>query len=55
VLASDNPLTFHLDDQIAVINSHATEVVVDDAGEWWVSHCGWGEGGVYLAPLSWRP
>ena len=29
------------------------EVVVDTDGSTWVSHCGWGQGGVYLAPLRW--
>ena len=23
-------------------------------GRWYVSHCGWGRGGVYLAPLWWE-
>lgn len=27
--------------------------VIRDGGDWFVSHCGWGQGGVYLAPLSW--
>ena len=22
-------------------------------GDWWVSHCGWGQGGVHLARLIW--
>ena len=33
--------------------SHAAEVVRDLDGKWYVSRCGWGEGGVYLAPLVW--
>ena len=33
--------------------AHAAEVVVDEEGATWVSHCGWGQGGVYLAPLRW--
>ena len=53
VLASDDPLSFDLADQVATIDAHAAEVVVDETGGWWVSHCGWGQGGVYLAPLTW--
>jgi beta-fructofuranosidase len=51
VLASDDPTRFALADQIATLDCHAAEVVVDEAGDWWVSHCGWGQGGVHLAPL----
>jgi beta-fructofuranosidase len=54
VLASADPLSFRPEDEVASISSHAAEVVVDEGGRWWVSHCGWGEGGVHLAPLTWR-
>jgi arabinan endo-1,5-alpha-L-arabinosidase len=54
VLASDDPLRFDCDDQVGFIDSHASEVVVDDDdGSAWISHCGWGQGGVHLAPLRW--
>jgi hypothetical protein len=33
---------------------HAAEVVRDRDGKWYISRCGWGEGGVYLAPLVWN-
>ncbi len=52
VLASDDPLSFDLGDQVATIDAHAAEVVVDEHSDRWVSHCGWGQGGVYLAPLT---
>ena len=52
VLASDDPLSFDLANQVATIDAHAAEVIVDDHGDHWVSHCGWGQGGVYLAPLT---
>jgi arabinan endo-1,5-alpha-L-arabinosidase len=52
VLASDDPFSFELADQVATIDAHAAEVVLDERGDRWVSHCGWGQGGVYLAPLS---
>ncbi len=53
VLASDDPLRFDLDGQVGFLDAHAAEVVVDDDDRWWVSHCGWGQGGVFLAPLDW--
>jgi beta-fructofuranosidase len=54
VLVSDDSAHFALDGQIATIDAHAAEVVVDESGVFWVSHCGWGQGGVYLAPLRWH-
>lgn len=51
VLASDDPLHFDIDDQVGTIDAHAAEVIVDEDGNDWVSHCGWGQGGVFLAPL----
>ena len=40
---------------MGTIESHAAEVVLDERGESWVSHCGWGQKGVYLAPLRGLP
>ena len=51
VLASDDPLHFERADEVGYITSHAAEVIVDESGNDWISHCGWGQGGVYLAPL----
>jgi beta-fructofuranosidase len=53
VLASRDPLAFAADGQVGVVSAHAAEVVEDEDGAVWVSHCGWGQGGVYLAPLQW--
>ena len=53
VLASDDPFHFDLDGQVGFLDSHASEVVVDETGATWVSHCGWNQGGVYLARLDW--
>jgi beta-fructofuranosidase len=53
VIASADPLHFDPDGLVATIDAHAAEVVVDDDGRTWVSHCGWGQGGVFLAPLTW--
>jgi beta-fructofuranosidase len=54
VLASDDPLRFDRADEVARIEAHASEVVVDEQGDTWISHCGWGQRGVYLAPLRWE-
>jgi arabinan endo-1,5-alpha-L-arabinosidase len=35
-----------------IIHSHAAEVIRDSKGDWWVSRCGWGQLGVYVAPLN---
>ena len=53
VLESEDPFHFELSGQVGYLSSHASEVVVDKDGEWWVSHCGWGQGGVFLAPMTW--
>jgi beta-fructofuranosidase len=54
VLASDDPLHFDRADEVGFIEAHASEVIIDPAdGSTWISHCGWGEGGVHVAPLTW--
>jgi beta-xylosidase len=55
VLESDDPFHFDLDGQVGFLDSHASEVIVDEAGATWASHCGWDQGGVFLAPLTWHP
>lgn len=52
VYRSDDPLSFDYADQVGTINAHASEVVQDDDGQWYVSAAGWGKGGLYLAPLD---
>lgn len=54
VLESDDPLSFDIADKVGTIAAHAPEVITDDDGSTWITHCGWGEGGVYLAPLVWE-
>lgn len=53
VLVSDDPLSFDAADEVGRITAHAAEVVTDVDGSTWISHCGWGQGGVHLAPLTW--
>lgn len=33
--------------------THAAEIVQDDAGDCYVTHAGWQQGGLWLAPLTW--
>ncbi len=54
VLVSDDPLHFDLGGEVGFIASHASEVITDTDGSTWISHCGWGQGGVHLAPLRWE-
>lgn len=54
VFRGDSPYSFDVKDRVGHIESHAAEVVRDADGAWYVSHCGWSQKGVYLAPLSWH-
>jgi beta-fructofuranosidase len=54
VFVSNDPLSFDSADMVGFIDTHAAEVVVDEDGATWVSHCGWGQGGVHLAELHWH-
>ena len=53
VIESDDPLHCEREQIVARIRAHAAEVVVDGHGASWISHCGWGQRGVHLAPLDW--
>ncbi|TWT86664.1 Glycosyl hydrolases family 43 [Pseudobythopirellula maris] len=53
VFVSDSPYGWELENLVGHIPAHAAEVVRDARGDWFVSRCGWGKGGVYLAPLTW--
>lgn len=55
MLVSDDPFAWSPDAVVATIDAHAAEVIVDEDGSMWVSHCGWGQGGVWLAPLDLPP
>jgi beta-fructofuranosidase len=52
ILVSDDPFHWEPGAVVGTIDAHAAEVVVDEHGAMWVSHCGWGQGGVWLAPLA---
>ncbi|MHC4515136.1 MAG: family 43 glycosylhydrolase [Planctomycetota bacterium] len=54
VFSSKDPFNFSPQQKVAVLHAHAPEVVQDRDGRWYLSSCGFGKGGVYLAPLYWR-
>jgi hypothetical protein len=54
VFRSTNPFKWNLADKVGAIDAHAAEVIRDTDGQWYVSHCGWYQGGVYLAPMTWH-
>ena len=54
VYVSDDPFSFSIDKEVGVIPSHAAEVIVDAAGQYYVTRAGWGEGGLYIAPLYFK-
>jgi hypothetical protein len=53
VFRSTDPLRFRIEDKVGHIAAHAAEVI-NERGHWYVTAAGWGQGGVYLAPLIWR-
>lgn len=54
VYRSKDPFRWNPTDKVGFIKSHAAEIVRDADGRWYVSHAGWGQGGLYLAPLIWN-
>ncbi len=54
VFRSRDPLHWDVADIVGRFDGHASEVIRDIDGRWYVSHCGWYQGGVYLAPLTWH-
>jgi len=52
VYRSRDPLRFEGAEKVTVLDAHAAEVVVD-GDNWYLSHAGWGQGGLWLAPLTW--
>lgn len=53
VFVSRDPLHFTPHQLTGHIAAHALEVVRDTDGKWYVTSAGWGQGGVFLAPLDW--
>jgi beta-fructofuranosidase len=53
VFYSQDPLHF-TGPALTQLDVHAPEIVRDLDGKEYVSHAGFGQGGVFLAPLTWR-
>jgi arabinan endo-1,5-alpha-L-arabinosidase len=51
IFRSIAPYQWQASDWVGHIESHAAEVIRDVDGKWYVSRCGWGRGGVYLAEI----
>ena len=51
---SDSPFHWGLEDEIGKYPAHASEIIELPDGRWFVSRCGWGEGGLYLAEMTWE-
>jgi len=54
VYVSRDPLHWKIENRVAHLRAHAPEVLRDVDGRWYISDCGWGRHGVYLAPLLWN-
>lgn len=54
VFLSSDPFHWSIEKKVGDIPAHAAEVIQDADGKWYVSRAGWGKGGVYLAPLTWK-
>jgi beta-fructofuranosidase len=54
VYRSTNPFRWTIDDEVATIKAHASEIIRDTDGKWFISHCGLGRDGLWLAPLKWN-
>jgi hypothetical protein len=52
--ASEDPLHWDVAQNVGEFKAHASEVVRDERGNWFVSHVGWMNGGLHLAPLTWH-
>jgi len=54
VYESDSPFHWELADEVGKFPAHAAEIIAMPDGKWYASRCGWGQGGVYLAELTWE-
>ena len=54
VYESDTPFHWDAGNLVGKFPAHAAEVIQTTDGKWFVSRAGWGQGGVYLAELTWE-
>ncbi|WP_211288613.1 FG-GAP-like repeat-containing protein [Actinophytocola xinjiangensis] len=52
VYRSRDPFHFTVGDLAGRIDAHAAEIVTEPSGTTWVTGAGWGQGGLWLAPLA---
>jgi len=53
VFRSPDPLHWDYSSHVGALEAHASEVVQDLDGSWHISHVGWEQGPLSLAPLTW--
>ena len=51
VFESDDPFSFSPENEVGHLPAHAAEVIQDADGNYYTTRAGWGQGGVYIAPL----
>lgn len=51
VFESVDPFSFSIENKVGELPAHAAEVIKDDDGTYYTTRAGWGQGGVYIAPL----
>jgi beta-fructofuranosidase len=54
VYLSQDPFHWEFGQKATRIRAHASEIVRDVDGQWYISHAGWTEGPLRLAPLRWH-
>ncbi len=54
VYVSNDPFHWDLGQKNTRILAHASEIVRDADGKWFISHAGWTSGPLRLAPLKWN-
>ena len=54
VYKSDDPLRFDRNQWVGHLSAHCPEIIQDGSGNWFATHAGWGEQGLWIAPLSWN-
>jgi len=52
VFRSDDPFNFKAENQVGLITAHAGELILDDDGQYYATHCGWMQDGLFIAPVT---
>ncbi len=54
IYLSKDPFHWEITNQVGTVYAHASEVVRDVDEKWYISHAGWEQGGLSVAPLIWH-